>query len=424
MEKPMQGPGEESTQGKSPPLRDFVVPPAAPSPPRPKISSSAVPSDEELGSLQLQALERIIQETISAVDRSRAQIYAIAESARAEYDKVRGELEEVRRQVAIQIALVDQFQQQEKAARIALMQVSANLAAYGEEAVQAAYQRAVETRAQLLTAQERERELRRRRDELERRLRSLEQAVRRAEELVAQVGVVLGYLSGNLRDLTGQVESWQERLRFGLSLLKAQEDERRRLAREIHDGPAQAMAAALMRAELCSRLLEEDPARARQELGDLKELVGTCLSDLRRIIFDLRPLSLDELGLVAAIRSWLEGWQQRTGLEVRLEVRGPDRRLPPAVEIALFRVLQEALNNVWKHAGVERAAVSLQVGPDRVRLLVFDRGRGFDPAALPPETFGLAGMRERVQFLGGKWWVRSRPGRGTQVGAEIPLPSR
>lgn len=371
----------------------------------------------------MQALERIIQETIAAIDRSRAQIYAIAELARSEYDKVKGELEEVRKQVAVQIALVDQFEQQERAARVALMQVSANLAAYGEQAVQAAYQRAVETRARLLAAQEKEKELRRRRDELERRLRGLEQTVRRAEELVAQVGVVLGYLSGNLRDLTAQVGSWQERFRLGLSLLKAQEDERRRLARDIHDGPAQAMAAAIMRAEVCSRFLHEDPGRAQRELADLKELLGTCLFDLRRLIFDLRPMSLDELGLVPAIRSWLGGWQQRTGMEVRLEVRGAERRLPPAVEIALFRVLQEALNNVWKHSGARKAAVALYMHQDRVRLVVYDRGKGFDPDALPPESFGLAGMRERVQFLGGNWWVKSRPGRGTQVGAEIPLPA-
>ncbi|MDI6893449.1 MAG: sensor histidine kinase [Bacillota bacterium] len=409
----MKGSSEQGAQQKNPPVPDFGTVPSSPSPDfRP----------EELGTRQLQALERIIQETISAIDRSRAQIYAIAESARSEYDKVKGELEEVRKQVTVQIALVDQFEQQERAARVALMQVSANLAAYGEDAVQAAYQRAVETRAQLLTAQDRERELRRRREELERRFRGLEQAVRRAEELVAQVGVVLGYLSGNLRDLTAQVGSWQERFRLGLSLLKAQEDERRRLARDIHDGPAQTMAAAMMRSEVCGRFLEEDPGRAGRELGDLKELLGACLFDLRRMIFDLRPMSLDELGLVPAMRSWLGGWQQRTGVEVRLEVRGSDRRFPPAVEIALFRVLQEALNNVWKHAGADRAAVALHTNRDRVRLVVYDRGKGFDPATLPPDTFGLAGMKERVQFLGGKWWIKSRPGRGTQVGAEIPLP--
>ncbi|MEW5935624.1 MAG: histidine kinase, partial [Bacillota bacterium] len=305
----MKTSSQPGVQQNAPPAVDFSVPPVSPPPDL---------QAEELGTRQLQALEKIIQETITAIDRSRAQIYAIAESARSEYDKVKGELEEVRKQVAIQIALVDQFEQQERAARVALMQVSANLAACGEEVVQDAYQRAVETRARLLAAQEKEKELRRRRDELERRLRGLEQTVRRAEELVAQVGVVLGYLSGNLRDLTAQVGSWQERFRLGLRLLKAQEDERRRLARDIHDGPAQAMAAAIMRAEVCSRFLHEDPGRAQRELADLKELLGTCLFDLRRLIFDLRPMSLDELGLVPAIRSWLGGWQQRTGMEVRL----------------------------------------------------------------------------------------------------------
>lgn len=409
----MNGVSGRGAQQDLTPAVDFSAPSGSPPP----------DSDAELlGTRQLRALDRIIQETITAIERSRSRIYAIADSARAEYDKVKGELEEVRRQVAVQIALVDQFERQERAARIELMQVSANIAACTEEAVQAAYQKAVDTRARLLAAQEKERELRRRRDELERRLHALELTVARAEELVAQVGVVLGYLSGDLRDLTVQVSSWQERFKLGLRLLKAQEDERRRLARDIHDGPAQAMAAAIMRADVCGRYLQEDPARARHELADLKELLGTCLADLRRMIFDLRPMSLDELGLVPAMRSWLATWQQRTGMEVKLEVRGEERRIPAAVEIALFRMFQEALNNAWKHSGTGKAAVVLIGGRDSVRLVVYDRGRGFDPSTLPGESYGLAGMRERVQFLGGNWWVKSRPGRGTEVGAEIPLP--
>lgn len=378
--------------------------------------------DEDLGCRQLQALERIIQETITAVERSRSQIFFIAESTRAEYDKVKGELEEVRREVEAQIALVDLLEKQDRAARIFLMEVSRNFVAFGEEDIRAAYQGAAETQAQLQVAREREKELRRRRDELQRRVQSLEAAARRADELVSQVGVVLGYLSGDLRDLTGQVSSWQERFRLGLSLLKVQEDERRRLAREIHDGPAQTIAAALLRAEVCGRCLPEDPERAQQELTDLRELVGSSLRDLRRLIFDLRPMSLDELGLVPAIRSWLAGWQERTGIQARLEVRGGERRLPPAAEIALFRVLQEALHNVGKHAGADTVWVSLNFREDLVRLAVYDRGRGFDPERVKADSFGLAGMKERIQFLGGKWRIRSRPGRGTQVTAEIPLP--
>lgn len=376
---------------------------------------------DDLGIRQLQALERIIQETVQAVERSRYQIFAVAEATREEYDKVREELERVRREVAAQIALVDELDGQDRMARLELMKVSRDFRLYTEDDIKAAYEKAADVQARLHVAQEREKELRRRREDLERRVKSLEVAARRAEELVSQVGVVLGYLTGNLRDLTVQVSSWHEHFRLGLSLLKAQEDERRRLAREIHDGPAQVMAAAAMRADVCLHCLREDVDRATRELLDLKELVSAALFDVRRIIFDLRPMSLDELGLVPAIRSWLSGWQERTGVEVRMEVRGEERRLPEAAEIALFRVLQEALNNVWKHAGVDRAYVSLNIERTRVRLVVSDRGKGFDPSLLDRSTFGLVGMKERVQFLGGKCEIVSRVGRGTRVKVEIPL---
>ena len=379
-------------------------------------------SEAEYGSRHLQELERVIQETIRAVDRSRSQIFQIAEFTRAEYDKVKEELAAVRQQVAAQIALVDQLEKEDRAARAVLMEVSDNFRIFGEAQIQAAYQRAGDVQTRLHVAREQEKELRRRRDELDRRARSLEAAVKRAEQLVSQVGVVLGYLSGDLKDLTVQVGSWQERFRLGLSLLKAQEDERRRLAREIHDGAAQTMAAALMRAEICSHYLRDDLSRAEGELGQVRELLGVSLFDLRRLIFDLRPMTLDELGLVPAVRSWLAGWQKTTGLSVRLEVRGEERRLPAAAEIALFRVLQEALHNVWKHAGVDRAWVVLDLGQERAVLVVYDRGQGFDPSSVPEGGYGLAGMKERVQFLGGKWSLKSRLGRGTQIRAEVPLP--
>jgi two-component system sensor histidine kinase DegS len=208
----------------------------------------------------------------------------------------------------------------------------------------------------------------------------------------------------------------------GLTL--AQEEERRRLARDIHDGPAQLLANVVFRIDVAQTLLQGDPARARAELEQLKHLVRHSLQDVRKIIFDLRPLALDDLGLIPALRGYLGGLQERAGLKVDLHVAGDPRRLPTALEVALFRLVQEALHNVRKHAGTDAADVRVEFGEAEVRVTVADRGRGFDPgaAAGASDRLGLRSMRERAELFGGSLTLRSSPGRGTVVAATFPIP--
>lgn len=139
-----------------------------------------------------------------------------------------------------------------------------------------------------------------------------------------------------------------------LAIIRAQEEERRRVARELHDGPAQLLANVVLRIDVCQRLAEQDPARLREELQQLKDLLRLSLQEVRQVIFDLRPMALDDLGLVPALRSYLQGYQTRTALETDLAVYGTDRRLGPDLEIAIFRLVQEALTNVQKHARASR----------------------------------------------------------------------
>jgi signal transduction histidine kinase len=211
-------------------------------------------------------------------------------------------------------------------------------------------------------------------------------------------------------------------------LIVAQEEERRRVAYEIHDGFTQLAAAAYRRLELFVKHRPPDAAQDREELEDAVALVRQTVGDARRIIAGLRPTSLDDFGLATAVRMSVDDLRGE-GFEVSYEETLGKKRLPDTLETALFRVAQEALTNVRKHAQTERVHISLGRRDDGVvHLEVRDWGRGFEePAGAeqrgggPGERVGLSSMQERVTLLGGRFQVRSEPGKGTAVLAEIPL---
>ncbi len=209
-------------------------------------------------------------------------------------------------------------------------------------------------------------------------------------------------------------------------LFTAQEEERRRVAYDIHDGLAQTVAAAYQHLQAFARHHPPDSPAAREGLREAVELVRQTVGEARQIISNLRPTVLDDFGLAAAVRLQVETLRSE-GWEVDYEETLGDERLPTEVETTLFRVAQEALTNVRKHARASRAHVTLERLGETVRLLVRDEGRGFRPGETrngggPGERVGLSGMRERVSLLGGRFEIHSEPGCGTSVLAEIGLP--
>jgi len=210
-------------------------------------------------------------------------------------------------------------------------------------------------------------------------------------------------------------------------LLGAQEEERRRVAYEVHDGLAQVAVAAHQNLQAFARRHTPETEQGRRELDRILGQVRATVSDARRVIANLRPTALDDLGLAAAISLEVERLSEE-GYQIDYKERLGDERLPAEMEIALFRVAQEALTNMRKHAGTQWVRIELRRQNGEVYLEVRDFGRGFDPAALrtlgggPGERVGLAGMRERVTMLGGELEIKSRPDAGTSVAASIPLP--
>ncbi|MFZ5814740.1 MAG: sensor histidine kinase [Bacillota bacterium] len=269
--------------------------------------------------------------------------------------------------------------------------------------------------------------------EVERSVQALSVRTARIGALLSQGDAVveratpaLGALTRTFRELEGRLETAQQGRGLGLHAIRVQEEERRHLAREIHDGPAQLLNSVVLRIDVCQRLVGQDPERLKHELVQLKDLVRLSIQDVRKIIFDLRPMALDDLGLVPALRQYLKDYQARTGIETDFAFYGNDRRYNPAFEVALFRLCQEALTNVAKHAGATRVWVTVETtGGQEIKLTVKDDGVGFDPEAVRPgvggSKFGLVGMRERAELLSGSMEIQSAPGRGAKLTFLFPL---
>jgi two-component system sensor histidine kinase UhpB len=208
-------------------------------------------------------------------------------------------------------------------------------------------------------------------------------------------------------------------------ILQAQEAERYRLARELHDEAAQSLTTLLVYIRLLERA--KNPDEAQRHVQELRELTSRALEDVRRVAVDLRPTILDDLGLMAALEWRIDELNKLNGVQAEITTEGMDRRLPRDVELVLYRVGQEALSNVHRHAGARAVKVSLRRAGALCMLRVADDGGGFDPLQVEQQAghgLGLVGMRERVAMVGGELEVTSQPGGGTQIVARIPWTSR
>jgi two-component system sensor histidine kinase DegS len=207
-------------------------------------------------------------------------------------------------------------------------------------------------------------------------------------------------------------------------IVEAQEGERSRLAQEVHDGPAQVLTNAIFQVEYIERVMEHDIRLARTELGFLRQLLRRELGDVRTFISQLRPRVLDQMGLDGSIRETVGNMTALTGLPVAVDLQAPGSRLNDAEQTVVLRIVQEALQNVRKHASASQASVANRLEENAWVLEIRDDGRGFDVDSVAVKgrrNFGLQFMRERAELVGARFEVRSGPGDGTVVRLAIPL---
>ncbi len=204
-------------------------------------------------------------------------------------------------------------------------------------------------------------------------------------------------------------------------IVNAQEAERQRLSRQMHDGPAQAMSNFILQTEIAMRLLDVDASQAKEELSNLKTSAMGTFQKMRNFIFELRPMSLDDLGLIPTIKKYVDAFKEQASLDVSLTLTGDEHRLEPYREVMIFRALQELMGNAARHSQATMVKILVDMGVDVVRVSVDDNGKGFDPDVVRSgNSLGLRLIRERTEMLGGKFEVDSSTGKGARIVFTVP----
>ncbi|MET3697663.1 two-component system sensor histidine kinase DegS [Bacillus oleivorans] len=368
-------------------------------------------------------LDQILERLVKTVDNSKGEIFQISEHCRQDYQSIVDELKSIKLMVLQTIDTGDKLETKVRMARKRLSEVSKDFTKYSEAEVRGAYEQAHQLQTELTMNRQEEKQLRERRDELERRLVGLQETIDQADRLASQITVVLKYLTSDLKVFGEVIEDAKRKQDFGIRIIEAQEEERKRISREIHDGPAQMLANVLMRSDLVDRVFRERGAKeALNEIKSLKQMVRSALYEVRKIIYDLRPMALDDLGLIPTLKKYVHTVEDYNKVKINFSFIGEEKRLPSKLEVALFRMIQESIQNAIKHAEASEITVKVEFRCGKVNASIRDNGKGFDINQHKSDSsFGIMGMKERIELLEGNFSIDSKIGEGTHVLIQVPL---
>jgi two-component system sensor histidine kinase DegS len=378
---------------------------------------------ENSGSNGLLQLDMILLQVINTLEKGRGDIFDISEESRKHYTRLTLELEELNLEAGRIIDEVQKHEKLERYARLRLMEVSRNFRSYSEGDIKKAYDSARELQLRLLDLRQSEMYMRRRRDELSRHIRKFRDINQKADDFLNSTGFALKILKGNVERINETIEDSMRKQQMGMWIIESQEAERRKIARDLHDGPAQNLASMMIRLDLIQHLWDNDINRIYEEIENIKQMGAQTLGDIRRLMFDLKPSLVHEDDFCATLTDFFRDYGAKYDMDIEFITFGKRKKYDMSLEIALFRMVQEAITNIRKHAGASRALVKMEDNGRSLMLVVKDDGSGFDveKAAKQSESYGIIGMKERVELLGGEVEIDSSPGQGTQVIITVPL---
>ncbi|MBX0328727.1 sensor histidine kinase [Oscillochloris sp. ZM17-4] len=341
------------------------------------------------------------------------------DSYREEQERTRREMSEVETLVRQSSGEVDKLGQREMSVSNRVRDLEVNLDKYSKEEIKNFFAAAQEVQMRLQIMRAQLEQMQGRRDMLKARYAQLGEVIALFDDAVGAMR------NGGASSPSGGEADTQTMI---ANIIQSQENERLRISLQMHDGPAQSMSNLVLRAEICQRLIDRDLDQARSELTGLKTAINTTLQDTRRFIFDLRPMTLDDLGLVPTLRRYTAQLGEKNNLEINLMIQNLEQRLPSHYEVTIFRFVQEALNNVVRHANANQVRLLLDVTDGILQILIEDDGGGFHvnemlASANARKNMGIAGMRQQVEaLLRGEFNIESAIGRGTRIAAAIPMP--
>ncbi len=373
-----------------------------------------------------ETLDSILDNMIETFRNSRKEIFRISEHCYSEFEILSVQLADVKRKILELNEEGDNLKKQADLTGKRLSEINVHFKDFSKEEIRGVYEQTYQMQMDLKMNRQLKKQLKERCEDLKARLFGLMETIDRSEQLSSQVSIVKEYLKSDLRQMGKVLKDAELKEDFALRIIEAQEDERKRISREIHDGPAQMLANVIIRSDLIERIYRErGPEEALTEIKSLKEMVRHSFQEVRRIIFDLRPMALDDLGLIPTLKKYLLSIEQyHKGVKFTFSHSGEENRLPAKYEVTLFRLIQESVQNALKHSGAEVIKVSLTIDQRNVTVLVTDNGRGFDVQSRNPQSFGIIGMKERVDLLHGKLLINSSVGSGSTILITIPVQNR
>ncbi|MDZ4764422.1 MAG: histidine kinase [Chloroflexota bacterium] len=356
------------------------------------------------------------------VDQLRADVRAkdeLTDMLTQEMKRIRDKLVELKVQIDQTQLVVDREQHRNADIAAELRTIQDNIDTTPRADIRAKYDEALDARFRLTTM----------RGQLE-KFQSTREQLEREQQLLSQT---LGRLQG-VDVMPATTETKESGSKGGAAnivrIIGAQEDERQRLARQMHDGPAQSLTNFILQAEICQRLFDRNPARAAEELHNLKSVASVTFQKVRDFIFDLRPMMLDDLGVIPTVRRYVDNFREKNDIAVKVDILGEERRLETHREVLIFRGIQELMSYARDYAAASEISIMLDMSNDPIKMTLNDNGRGFDADAAfatpeehaqDPRVQGLITLREKYELTGGAVSVFSSESEGTEVRMELPL---
>jgi two-component system, NarL family, sensor histidine kinase DegS len=331
----------------------------------------------------------------------------LKEECRSELDQSKRELKEISLMIEQSQLEVAKLQQRNASISTHLQQIQAQFDSMSKADIRMAYDSALDAQQRLFVMRGQIDKLQSDQTHIERYLAILE----RVQQAMESGGMKQDGRKAGMSAMAQTVEM----------IIQAQEAERGRLARQMHDGPAQALSNFILQTEIAMRLFDLDQVKAKEELSSVKSAASTTFQKVRDFIFDLRPMMLDDLGLAPTLNRYVETFKEQSGIEVRLTSTGMEQRFESYLEVMVFRAIQELLSNIARHSQASQVKLQVDSSETAVRVSLEDNGKGFEVDKVEEQGgMGLKLIRDRVQMLGGTMEVHSVIGQGTHILFQIP----
>jgi sensor histidine kinase len=353
---------------------------------------------------------------ITSMKDGKEEIFAITEQINKENRQVKSDIAEVRREIRLYNVQIEKLKKMELESRKTLLIVSSDFDKYNSDDIKDAYDKSYNLQQDLMKKQLEIDSIMKKLELFENRIQKNNELVSKADELLSRIEIMSDYMK-----LDSSIDSESEDLFTKWILF--QENEKNRIARDIHDGPAQTIASLVIRSDIIKKLIEKDSPSTTiyKEIEQLKFQLRSVIKEIRKIMYDLRPTSLDELGFSSSIQGLISKTEEDCNIKFSVSIDEDSEIKNSNLKIICFRIIQESLNNIIKHSKAEKAYIYVKISSDYIDMIVQDNGVGFDTTKINSvNSFGLSSLKERVALVNGNVSIDSKFSKGTAINVKIP----